>query len=243
MKIAISTENGYVAAHFGRCAKYTIVDIEDDRISNQEEIDNPGHQPGFLPEFLSARGVDLIIAGGMGPRAQGLFAQKNIQTILGVQGPVDEVIEKYNRGQLESGEDLCDHGHGHNSMGKGHHECSEQHRVTLKKSESVCITSLGATLDSKVDPKFGRAQYFLFITAGSDRAEASANPYKDMAHGAGIKAAQFVAGKNPSVVITGDLGPNADRVLKESGIRTITGVKGEVKEVLRDFWNEKNNAK
>jgi predicted Fe-Mo cluster-binding NifX family protein len=242
MKIAISTENGYVAAHFGRCAKYTIVDIEDNRISHKEEIDNPGHQPGFLPQFLSERGVDLIISGGMGPRAQGLFAQKSIKTIIGVQGPVDEIIEKYIQGQLESGEDLCDHGHGHH-MNNGQHECSEQHPLPLKKSERVCITSLGDTLDSEVDPKFGRAQYFLFITPSSDQAEALANPYKDLSHGAGIKAAQFVASKNPSVVITGDFGPNADRVLKESGIRTITGVRGNVKEVLRDFWNEKNNAK
>ena len=242
MKIAISTEDGYVAAHFGRCAKYTIVDIEDNRISQKEEIDNPGHQPGFLPEFLSARGVDLIIAGGMGPRAQGLFAQKNIQTIIGVQGPVDEVIEKYIQGQLESGEDLCDHGNGHH-IKKEHHDCGEQPPDTLKKGEHVCITSLGDTMDSEVDPKFGRAQYFLFITPGSDQAEALANPFKDMGHGAGIKAAQFIAGKNPSVVITGNFGPNADRVLSESGIRTITGVKGKVKEVLRDFWKEQNNGK
>jgi len=234
MKIAISTEDGYVAAHFGRCSKYTIVDIDGNRISHKEEIDNPGHQPGFLPEFLSARGVDLIITGGMGPRAQGLFAQKEIQTIIGVQGPIDEVIEKYIQGQLKPGEDLCDHGHGHHGGG-GHTKHPNKHTLTLNGHTKICITALGNSIDSEVDPKFGRAQYFLFLTPDSNHVEAISNPNKGMAHGAGIQAAQFVASKNPSVVITGDFGPNADRVLKEAGIKTITGAKGKVKDVLKDF--------
>ena len=80
MKVAISTDMDYVSAHFGRCASYTIVDIEEGKVINREEIPNPGHQPGFLPQYLSDRGVNVIIAGGMGPRAQDLFAQKNIET-------------------------------------------------------------------------------------------------------------------------------------------------------------------
>jgi predicted Fe-Mo cluster-binding NifX family protein len=68
MRIAISTDQGYVSAHFGRCPSYTIIDIKEGQILNREEIPNPGHQPGFLPQFLSERGVNCIIAGGMGPR-------------------------------------------------------------------------------------------------------------------------------------------------------------------------------
>jgi predicted Fe-Mo cluster-binding NifX family protein len=234
MKIAISTENGYVAAHFGRCVKYTLVNIEDNRITHKEEIDNPGHQPGFLPEFLGARGVNLIISGGMGPRAQGLFAQKNIQTIIGVQGPINEVIENYIQGKLKPGEDLCDHGHEHH-METRHPKHHERHSLSLNDPVKICITALGNTIDSEVDPKFGRAQYFLFLTPDSDQVEAISNPNKELAHGAGIQAAQFISSKNPSVVITGELGPNADRVMKESGIRIITGVKGKVKDVLKDY--------
>jgi len=89
MKIAISTDSGHVSAHFGRCPAYTLVDIEEGKIIRRTEIPNPGHQPGFLPDYLSRMGVTAIIAGGMGPRAQGLFAEKKIQTIIGVQGRVD----------------------------------------------------------------------------------------------------------------------------------------------------------
>ena len=82
MKVAISTDQGYVSAHFGRCPSYTLVEIKEGQILNKEEVPNPGHQPGFLPQYLSEKGVNCIIAGGMGPRAQGLFAQKNIETII-----------------------------------------------------------------------------------------------------------------------------------------------------------------
>lgn len=118
MKIAISTDNGKVAQHFGRCAQYTIVEIEDNKIQTKETIDNPGHAPGALPKFLDSKGCDLIIAGGMGRRAQGFFKEFNIDWIIGVQGDIDCVIEDYINGKLESGESLCVRGEG---KGDGHH--------------------------------------------------------------------------------------------------------------------------
>ena len=75
MKVAISTDQGYVSAHFGRCSTYTVIEIKEGQMLSREEIANPGHQPGFLPQYLSDKGVNCIIAGGMGPRAQALFAQ------------------------------------------------------------------------------------------------------------------------------------------------------------------------
>ena len=52
MKIAISTDGNYVSAHFGRCPSFTIAEIQDSKIIKKELIDNPGHHPGYLPEFL-----------------------------------------------------------------------------------------------------------------------------------------------------------------------------------------------
>jgi len=51
MRIAISTDKGFVSAHFGRCPSYTIVDIEERKVIKSEEIANPGHSPGFCPVF------------------------------------------------------------------------------------------------------------------------------------------------------------------------------------------------
>jgi len=112
MKIAISTDAGFVSAHFGRCPSFTIVEIEEGKVLKVEEINNPGHQPAFLPNFLAERGVKYIICGGMGNRARMLFAEKKIIPVIGVTGKIEEVIEKFTQGKLESGESFCKPGAG-----------------------------------------------------------------------------------------------------------------------------------
>ena len=112
MKIAISTDGDYVSAHFGRCPSFTIVDIEDGKLMKKEIIDNPGHHPGFLPQFLRGKEVDCIIAGGMGQRAVGLFSEQRIEIVVGISGSIDGVIDKLLKGTLEGAESLCKPGSG-----------------------------------------------------------------------------------------------------------------------------------
>jgi predicted Fe-Mo cluster-binding NifX family protein len=112
MRIAISTDSGTVSAHFGRCPAFTIVNIEDGKVLSKEQINNPGHHPGFLPKFLHEKGVSYIIAGGMGQRAVQLFAEQEIKVIVGVSGAIDDVIKKIIDGTLEGGESLCRPGEG-----------------------------------------------------------------------------------------------------------------------------------
>ena len=109
MIIAIASEEGKVAQHFGRCPEYTIVSLADKTISKKEIIPNPGHEPGFLPGYLGRMGVSVVIAGGMGPRAQALFNDENIKSYVGVTGDVDEVIKTYLAGNLQSGISSCEH--------------------------------------------------------------------------------------------------------------------------------------
>ncbi|MCK5706824.1 MAG: NifB/NifX family molybdenum-iron cluster-binding protein [Candidatus Aureabacteria bacterium] len=112
MKAAISTDGENVSEHFGRCPSFTIIDIKEGKIKEKTIIDNPGHHPGFLPKFLHDQGVEVILAGGMGQRAQMLFNDAKIGTILGVTGNIDDVIEKLNTGSLSGGESLCSPGAG-----------------------------------------------------------------------------------------------------------------------------------
>lgn len=109
MKIAIATDNNTVAQHFGHCREYTLADIDDGALRNTVVIENPGHEPGFLPGYLASQGISCIIAGGMGGRAQALFSENNIKTIVGISGPVGEVINRYLAGNLKSGVSMCDH--------------------------------------------------------------------------------------------------------------------------------------
>ncbi len=114
-KIAISTDSGMVSEHFGRCPQFTIVEINDGKLISQKAIPNPGHHPGFLPEFLHEQGVEAIVCGGMGFRAQELFKEKGIETIMGASGSIDEVIEKLLQGTLKGGISSCSPG-----LGKGY---------------------------------------------------------------------------------------------------------------------------
>jgi predicted Fe-Mo cluster-binding NifX family protein len=235
MKVAISTDQGHVSAHFGRCLSYTIVDIKEGKVLSREEIPNPGHQPGFLPQYLSEKGVNCIIAGGMGPRAQGLFAQKNIEPVIGVQGAVDEVIEKFMNQELEVGDDLCGHGHGLEEH--PHNDYNTEH-FPHSKGNKICIPSKGKDLEAEMDPIFGRAQYFLIVDPETMDFEVVSNPSIEAAQGAGIQSAQLISNKNIGTLITGSCGPNAQRILQSSGINVITGANGKVKDVLAKYKPE-----
>ena len=112
MKIAISTDNGMVSQHFGRCPEFTIIEIEGKSKIKQENITNPGHHPGFLPKFFSEMGVNVVIAGGAGQRAQVLFKEKNIELLVGISGTIDEISDKLVNGELKGGESFCNPGKG-----------------------------------------------------------------------------------------------------------------------------------
>lgn len=112
MRIAISTDGDSVSAHFGRCPNFTIIDLEGDKVTKKEIIDNPGHHPGFLPKFLHDQGVGCIVAGGMGKRATDLFSENNIKTMVGISGTIESVIEQIKKGTLQGGESLCKPGAG-----------------------------------------------------------------------------------------------------------------------------------
>ena len=112
MKIAIPTEDKYVCEHFGRSPEFTIFTVENEKIIKKEVITNPGHSTGFLPKFFHELGVNTIITGGAGWRAQQFFSQYRIKFILGITGQIDDVIENYVKGNLKSKESLCSPGKG-----------------------------------------------------------------------------------------------------------------------------------
>lgn len=115
MKIAISTDGTEVSPHFGRCPQFTIIEVQDNKLIDKKVIENPGHHPGYLPQYLGGLGVSCIVAGGMGMRAGELFKQAGIETILGVEGKIEEIVGKIVEGSLESGESICRPG-----LGKGY---------------------------------------------------------------------------------------------------------------------------
>jgi len=99
----------------------------------------------------------------------------------------------------------------------------------------IAITSTGPTLDSQVDPRFGRAQYLLIVDTDSLDIEAIDNPNAAAGGGAGIQTAQMVADKGVQAVLTGNCGPNAFRTLNAADIQIYTNVSGAVRDAIESL--------
>lgn len=99
----------------------------------------------------------------------------------------------------------------------------------------IAISATGADLDAQVDPRFGRCQYFVIVDTDTMEFEATSNSGATAGGGAGIAAAQQIAGKGLEAVLTGNCGPNAFDVLKAAGIKVFTGVSGSIKEAIESY--------
>jgi predicted Fe-Mo cluster-binding NifX family protein len=112
MKIAIPLAEGKLTAHFGHCASFALIDVDDQtqKMVKREDIPAPPHQPGLLPPWLAERGANMIIAGGMGQRAQELFARQGIRVLVGAPSETPEkLVSDFFAGTLQTGVNACDH--------------------------------------------------------------------------------------------------------------------------------------
>lgn len=105
----------------------------------------------------------------------------------------------------------------------------------------ICLTSTGDSLESKLDFRFGRCGYFIFMDTETGEFESIENSAESASHGAGIQAAQVVMEKKPDAVITGNIGPNASSVLSTAGIKVyaFTSFEGTVTDALKAFRENK----
>jgi predicted Fe-Mo cluster-binding NifX family protein len=110
-RIAIPVnENGILDAHFGHCKYFAIIDVEDNKISSQEIIQPPPHEPGLLPEWLAQKGVTEVLAGGIGNRAIQNFNQQNINVFAGAPAlPTQELVAGFLDNSLTFTSNCCDH--------------------------------------------------------------------------------------------------------------------------------------
>jgi ATP-binding protein involved in chromosome partitioning len=112
MKYAVPVSVSVVSQHFGHCVQFALMDVDEAKkqILKNELVNSPGHEPGFLPKWLAKQGVSLVIASGMGSRAQGLFQQNKISVITGaMESDPEKAVLNHLNGILVTGANMCDH--------------------------------------------------------------------------------------------------------------------------------------
>ena len=112
LRIAVPTTDGKLVAHLGHCREFTLFDVDTDActIEGSSREVPPPHEPGVLPAWLSSLGARVVIAGGMGMRAQQLFERDGIEVHVGVAAAsAESIVNAYLNGELRSGRNLCDH--------------------------------------------------------------------------------------------------------------------------------------
>jgi len=110
MLVAIPTAEGKLCMHFGHCQVMSLVQVKDGKVTGVVESEPPPHEPGVLPKWLSEKGANIIISGGMGTRAQDLFREYGIDVIVGAPSlSPQEVVEQFLAGELQTGDNVCDH--------------------------------------------------------------------------------------------------------------------------------------
>lgn len=118
-RVAVACEGNTVAGHFGHCTNFMIFDTEGDAIVKSESVPNPGHKPGFLPNFLADRGAEVILSGGMGGGAIDIFNQRNVEVVTGAAGDAEAAVLAYLKGELKSNGATCN-AHSHHDECGGH---------------------------------------------------------------------------------------------------------------------------
>ena len=99
----------------------------------------------------------------------------------------------------------------------------------------ICVTSSGPTLESTIDPRFGRCAYFIIADTESFAFEAIPNEAAMASGGAGVRAAQTVTAQNVEAVLTGSVGPNAFPALQDSDVKILVGISGTVKSAIESY--------
>jgi Mrp family chromosome partitioning ATPase/predicted Fe-Mo cluster-binding NifX family protein len=108
--LAIPVAQGKLSSHFGHCEQFAFVATENGKITGTDMRTPPAHEPGVLPNWIKDQGANVIIAGGIGERAQDLLRHNGVEVVVGAPMDTPESLaNQYLSHTLKSGANVCDH--------------------------------------------------------------------------------------------------------------------------------------
>jgi predicted Fe-Mo cluster-binding NifX family protein len=122
LRIAVPLENGRFTPHFGGAERFAIFEVDDQahHIVSSSSVTPPPHERGAFPRFLKEQGAQVVLAGGMGPRAVQILEHLGIETVLGIDaGEPEQLVRAYLDGTLVASGEGCGGGELHHCHNHG----------------------------------------------------------------------------------------------------------------------------
>lgn len=220
-RVAIPIFLDRVSPRLDCAGKLLILGIQGAQLAERSELDIRHWGPDEKILNLRQLGIQEIICGGIRYEDRAGLQRLGIQIFSPVFGEVQTIIKQYLKGVLEP------------------FPCYRRNRKR-RLSMKIAITAKGKTLDSELDPRFGRAGYFLLVDPETLSLEVVENRQNlGLPRGAGIQAAQTLVEHGAQALITGNCGPKAFKVLEAAKIPVAVGFSGTVREALRQYQENK----
>jgi predicted Fe-Mo cluster-binding NifX family protein len=237
MRLAIPVWNDRISPVLDVAQKMILFDLDGKRVINHIPIILSGDSLTHRVIKLKENRVDLVLCGAVSEVLHKTLINQDIEVFPWLTGKIDEVLPAFVSGQICKARFKMPGCRGQTQRRRKRGTGREHHiRINEDKHMKVAVTANGTTLDADIDPRFGRARYFLIIDPESKEITVHDNQQNQQAAGgAGIQAAEAIVNGGAGVLLTGHCGPKAFRALKAAGIKIVLGVEGSVDTVIETY--------
>lgn len=235
MKVAMATWNGRISPVFDVARQLSVFELGGQGVLDRQEVALPGAAPHEQALGVAALAPGTLICGAVSRPLAQLLAAEGITVIAFVAGTVDEVLTAWLAGNLPN-----------QALSMPGCRCPRRRQVRAlpatnrsnrkEQPMKIAITATGGSLESPLDPRFGRAKCFVVVPATGEGFSVHDNAVNlNAAQGAGVQAGEAVARLGVGAVITGHVGPKAFRLLTAAGIKVFHAEDSTVGDALRRF--------